>query len=66
MKEILSIRGIKTSKDVNKIRQAIATNEGILACKIEKNTGAVEVVFDSYANIDNIIASIENIGFTVV
>lgn len=66
MKEVLNVCGIKSSKDVNKVRQAISSNDGVLACKIEKSTGAVEIVCDNYANMDDIIESIEDTGFTVI
>jgi len=66
MIEVINICGMKSSKDVNKVRHAISINDGVLACKIEKKEGKAEIVFDQYTNIDEIIASIEEIGFTVI
>jgi len=66
MKEVINICGMKSSKDINKVKQAISFNDGVLACKIEKKEGKVEIVFDQYTNIEEIIASIEDMGFTVI
>ncbi|WBW97492.1 heavy-metal-associated domain-containing protein [Oceanirhabdus sp. W0125-5] len=66
MKEVISICGMKSSKDVNKVKQAISFNDGVLACKIERKEGKAEIVFNQYTNIDEIIASIEEMGFTVI
>ena len=66
MIEVINICGMKSSKDVNKVKQAIAFNHGVLACKIEKKEGKAEIVFDQYANIEEIIESIEDMGFTVI
>jgi len=66
MKEVINICGMKSSKDINKVKQAISNNEGVFACKIERKEGKAEIVFDQYTDIEEIIASIEEMGFTVL
>ncbi|NLZ48121.1 MAG: heavy-metal-associated domain-containing protein [Clostridiales bacterium] len=67
MKEILKVCNMKSMEDVNHVRRAISSNEGVVACEINKDKGEVSVVFDSYfVNIDQIIQSIEDLGYTVL
>lgn len=67
MREVLKVCDMKNSKDVSKVRQAIANSEGVLACQIDKPSGKVEIVYDGQlASIDDIIESIENVGYTVI
>lgn len=67
MKAVFKICNMYSSKDVTKIKRAISSNEGIIACQIQKQNGEVEVVFDDYfVNEDKIIESIEDVGFTVI
>jgi len=56
-----------TSKDVTRVKNAISTNEGVIACGIYKSKKEVEIVYDNYfISIDDIIQSIENIGYIVI
>ena len=67
MREVLKVCDMNNSKDMSKVRQAIANSEGVLACQIDKPAHKVEIVYDGkLTNIDDIIESIENIGYTVV
>lgn len=67
MKEVIKVCDMNNSEDVNHIRKAISSNEGVVACEINKEKGEVSVVFDSYfVNIDQIIQSIEDLGYTVL
>lgn len=67
MKEVIKVCYMNNSEDVNHIRKAISSNEGVVACEINKEKGEVSVVFDSYfVNIDQIIQSIEDLGYTVL
>lgn len=67
MKSIIKVRNINSINDVNTIRQAIAQNEGVIACQITKENGDVDIVYDDYClNLEDIIESIENIGYTVI
>lgn len=67
MREVLNVCDMNNSKDVSKVRQAIANSEGVLACQIDKPSRKVEIVYDGeLTNIDDIIESIENVGYTVI
>lgn len=67
MKEVIKVCNMNSFDDVNQIRRAISSNEGVVACEISKEKGEVSVVFDSYfVNIDQIIQSIEDLGYTVL
>jgi len=56
-----------TSKDVTRVKNAISANEGVIACGIHKVKKEVEIVYDNYfINIEDIIESIENSGYTVI
>ena len=56
---------VNKTEDVNRIRKVISSNEGVVACQINKEKGEVSVVFDSYfCNIEQIIQSIEDLGYT--
>jgi Copper chaperone len=58
---------MNTLQDVNNVREAIAKTEGVVACEINKDKGEVSIVYDVYfANLDNIIESIEELGYTVI
>lgn len=67
MKSILRICNMKTIKDVSMVRNSIASNEGVVACQINKDKGEIEIVYDAYSlNIDKVIEAIEDLGFTVI
>lgn len=67
MKSTLKICDMVTSKDVARIKDAISTNEGVIACGIHKGRKEAEIVYDSnYISIDEIIESIENEGYMVI
>jgi copper chaperone CopZ len=58
---------MNTLEDVNSVRKAIANNEGVVACEVNKEKGEVSVVYDTYfVSLDNIIESIEDLGYTVL
>ncbi|MEW8956163.1 heavy-metal-associated domain-containing protein [Clostridium sp.] len=67
MKSVLKICSMNTIEDVNKVRRAISSNEGVIACEISKAKGEAQIIFDTYfVTIDDIIESIENLGYTVI
>lgn len=67
MKTTLKVCDMVTSKDVTRVKNAISANEGVIACGIHKVKKEVEIVYDNYfINIEDIIESIENSGYTVV
>lgn len=67
MVQVLRVCNINSHKDVANIRNAISNNEGVLACQIDKTTGKVEIAYDKkFTNIEKIIESIEEYGYTVI
>lgn len=51
--------------EIQKIKKAIVSNEGILACEISSK-GIINIVFDEFSlNKEDIIASIEDSGFII-
>ncbi len=67
MKSLLKICNMNTMDDVNKVRKAIANNAGVIACEISKDRGEANIIFDNYfVEIDDIIESIEDLGYTVL
>jgi copper chaperone CopZ len=67
MKAVLKVCNMDSSNDVANVRNAISNNEGVVACKIDKQSGEVEIIYDSYfVNTDKLIESIENVGYTVI
>lgn len=66
MKAVIKVSDMKKLEDVVKVRQAISSNLGVLACQINQEKGEAEIVFDdSLSKIDEIIDSIENNGYIV-
>jgi copper chaperone len=67
MKSVLKVCNMNSLEDVNHIRKAVAANEGVVACEVSREKGEVSVVYDTYfVNIDTIIESIEDLGYTVL
>lgn len=67
MKSVLKVCNINSLKDINSIRQAVAKHEGVVACQISKEKGEISVVYDDYfVKVDEIIESVEDIGYTVL
>lgn len=67
MKALLRVCDMRTVEDINKVNVAVANNQGVVACEINKEKREVSVIYDDYfVDVDNIIQSIENIGYTVI
>lgn len=67
MKAALKICNMKTMVDVNKIRNGISNNEGAIACQINLENKEVNVVYDEYfLSLDNILESVEDLGYTIL
>ncbi|MGL5354786.1 MAG: heavy-metal-associated domain-containing protein [Clostridium sp.] len=66
MKSLIKVFNIKTNEDINNIREAVASNEGVIACEININKQEVSVVYDDRSlNLEEIINSIETKGYSV-
>ena len=67
MKSVIRVCDISNAKDVAKIQGAIASNEGVIACEISLEKKEVQIIYnESYVTLDNIIDSIENVGYIVI
>lgn len=66
MKTVLKISNLNTNNDVISIKDVISHNEGVIACEISIEKKEVNLVYDDKATfLDNIIASIEELGYSV-
>lgn len=67
MKSVIKICEIKTSNDISNIQNAIASNEGVIACEVSLKRKEVQVIYDeNFVNIDKIIDSVEKNGYVVM
>lgn len=67
MKSLLKVCNMNTMEDVNRVRKAIASNEGVIACEISKDKAEVQVIYDNYfVTEDKIIESIEELGYAII
>ena len=67
MKALLRIYNLTTHNDINNIRNVVSNYEGILACEINLNRKEVNIVYDSLSvSMDEIMTSIENVGYMVI
>jgi copper chaperone len=67
MKSVIKVCNLNTIEDVNKVRSAISSNQGVIACQINKEKGEINVVYDNYfLTLDKIIESVEDKGYTVI
>jgi copper chaperone CopZ len=67
VKDVIRVYNMHSTEDVNNIRRAISSNEGVVACEINTEKGEVNIVYDNYfVTLDKIIESIEDLGYTVL
>lgn len=67
MKAVIKVSNIRSQGDVGNIRMALGNAEGVVACQIKRESGEIEVVYDSYfINIEDIYNILEDCGFTIV
>lgn len=67
MKSVIKVCDMKKSQDVVKIQKAISSNEGIIACEISLEKGEILIIYnENYVLLDDIIESIEDIGYMVI
>ncbi|KOF57439.1 MULTISPECIES: cation transporter [Clostridium] len=66
MKSVLRVGNICSVNDVNKVRNVVSQNEGVVACYINKENKIVEIIYDNYLlKLDDIIESIESLGYFI-
>jgi copper chaperone CopZ len=67
MKSVIKVGNMRTIQDIGNIRNAISNNEGVLACQVNKEKQEVDVVYDTYfVTLEDLIASLEDMGYTVI
>lgn len=67
MKSTIKICDMSKSQDVMNIQNAIASNEGVIACEISLEKKEVQVIYnESFVDIEDIIESIELLGYMVI
>ena len=67
MKSIIKIYDMKNTKDVSNIQNAIASNEGVIACQVSLGMKEDQIIYnENYVKIEDIIDSIENLGYMII
>lgn len=67
MKSIIKICDMKSAKDISNIQNAIASNEGVIACEVSLEKREVQIIYnENYLSIESIIESIESLGYMVL
>ena len=67
MKAILKVMGIENANDVNKAQRAISSNAGVIASEINISKKEAVVIYnENYVKVENIIDSIEELGYIVI
>ncbi|MEQ8196774.1 MAG: heavy-metal-associated domain-containing protein [Clostridiaceae bacterium] len=67
MKSSIKIAGIRNAEDVHKIKNAISSNQGVVACEVSLEKGDAKIIHDEFfASLEKIIDSIESLGYTVL
>lgn len=67
MKSILKLGKLKSFDDVAVLREAVAVNEGVIACQVCIEKSEISIIYDNYfLNEEDLIQSIEEVGFTVI
>lgn len=66
MKSVIRVYDMSTGEDVSKIQRAISNNEGVIATEVSLSKKEIQIIYNqSFVDIDNIIESIENLGYIV-
>lgn len=66
MKSLLKISNVNTNEDIIKIREALAKNEGLIACEISLSKKEVSLIYDDTSiTLDKLVSSIEEIGYAI-
>ncbi len=67
MRSVIKVCNMSTSKDISNINLAISNNQGVVACKINSESKEIEIIYDDYfVSLDDLIESIEEVGYTVI
>ena len=67
MKSILKLSKIKSFDDVAVLSEAVARNEGVIACQVSIEKNEISIVYDDYfLKEEDLIQSVEEAGFIVI
>ena len=67
MKSVIRVCDMSNGQDITNIQKAIASNDGVIACEISLEKKEIQIIYNEhYLNVENIIDSIENLGYVVV
>ena len=67
MRSVIKVCNMSTSKDISNINLAISNNQGVVACNINSESKEIEIIYDDYfVSLDDLIESIEEVGYTVI
>lgn len=67
MKSVIKICNMESQRDTKVIQEAIASNSGIIASEISLQKKEITVIYnESFLNIEDIINSIEDLGYIVI
>lgn len=67
MRSNIMIANLLSAEDVKSVREAIANNEGVIACEVNLPKKEVSIVFDERITTTDVIASsVESIGYSVI
>ena len=66
MKSLLKLSNVNTNEDIIKIREALAKNEGLIACEISLSKKEVSLIYDDTSiTLDKLVSSIEEVGYAI-
>ena len=67
MRSVIKVCNMSTSRDISNINLAISNNQGVVACKVNSESKEIEIIYDDYfVSLDDLIESIEEVGYTVI
>lgn len=67
MKSIIKIFNMESHQDANIIQEAIVNNSGVIATEISLTKKEITVIYNEiFLDIENIINSIEDVGYIVI
>lgn len=67
MRSVIKVCNMSTSRDISNINLAISNNQGVVACKVNGESKEIEIIYDDYfVSLDDLIESIEEVGYTVI
>ncbi|WP_315074835.1 cation transporter [uncultured Clostridium sp.] len=67
MKSVIKICNMESHQDANIIQEAIVNNSGVIAIEIALGKKEITVIYnETFLDIENIVNSIEDLGYIVI